>query len=197
MKLYHRFLRPALVLLIMLSLMTGIVYPAAITSIAYLLFPHQANGSITMRDGVATGSELIGQPFSAPSYFWSRPSATSPVPYNAVASAGSNLGPTNPALADAVNQRVVALKAADQDNRLPIPVDLVTASASGLDPHISMAAAHYQIARVARARNIPVADVERLVRQCAETPTFGILGEARVNVLRLNVELDRLQRPAR
>jgi K+-transporting ATPase ATPase C chain len=183
-------IRPAIVSLVLLTLLTGVVYPVIVTGIARAAFGYRSGGSIIERDGKAIGSELIGQPFTDAKYFWSRPSATSPAPYAADASAGSNLGPTNPALIDAVKQRVATLRAADPGNSNPIPVDLVTASGSGLDPHITVAAAEYQIPRVARAREIAPADVERLVRQFTETRTFGVLGEARVNVLKLNLALD-------
>jgi K+-transporting ATPase ATPase C chain len=185
-------LRPALVALIALTIITGVLYPFAITLIAQIAFPSQANGSLIVQNGNVVGSALIGQPFNAPKYFWSRPSATGPVAYNAGASSGSNLGPTNPALLEAVQARAQALRAADPNNTAPIPVDLVTASGSGLDPHISVATANYQIARVARARNLDVARVQQLVAQFTEGRTFGILGEARVNVLQLNLALDAL-----
>lgn len=185
-------LRPALVSLFLLTVITGILYPAVVTAVAKGLFPRHAGGSlIVTADGKAVGSDLIGQPFSDPKYFWSRPSATTPVPYNAASSGGSNLGPTNPALADAVRQRIAALKAADPSNDAPVPVDLVTASGSGLDPHISVAAAQYQTARVARVRQLSVVAVERLVRENTEGRTLGVLGEPRVNVLSLNLGLDR------
>lgn len=186
-------LRPALVALIALTIITGVLYPFAITLIAQIAFPSQANGSLIVQNGNVVGSALIGQPFDAPKYFWSRPSATGPFAYNAGASSGSNLGPTNPALLEAVQARAQALRAADPNNTAPIPVDLVTASASGLDPHISVAAANYQIARVARARNLDVARVQQLVAQFTEGRTFGILGEARVNVLQLNLALDAVK----
>jgi len=186
-------LRPALVAFITLAILTGILYPFAITAIAQLVFPAQANGSLIVENGNVVGSALIGQNFDDPKYFWSRPSATSPFAYNAAASSGSNLGPTNPALFDAVKARAQALRAADPNNTAPIPVDLVTFSASGLDPHISVAAANYQIARVARARNLDVARVQQLVVQFTEGRAFGILGEPRVNVLELNLALDAVQ----
>lgn len=185
-------LRPAIVSLVVLTLVTGVAYPALVTGLGRLLFPRRAEGSLVMREGKTVGSALIGQLFDRPEYFWSRPSATSPVPYNAGASAGSNLGPTNPALVDAVRQRVAALRAADPGNMQPIPVDLVTASASGLDPHISPAAALYQAARVARARHLDTAQVAALVARATEGRTWGLLGEPRVNVLRLNVLLDSI-----
>ena len=183
-------LRPALSLFVVLTLLTGLVYPAAITAVAQLAFPHAANGSLVERRGVVVGSELIGQPFAAPGHFWSRPSATSPMPDNGDASSGSNLGPLNPALVDAVKARVAALRAADPGNTAPVPVDLVTASASGLDPHISVAAARYQVGRVARATGLSRERVQALVDRRTEEPLFGFLGEARVNVLLLNLDLD-------
>ncbi len=186
-------LRPALVAFITLAILTGVLYPFAITLIAQLAFPAQANGSFIVQNGTLVGSALIGQLFDDAIYFWSRPSATSPFAYNAAASSGSNLGPTNPALLQVVQARAQALRAADPNNPAPIPVDLVTSSASGLDPHISVAAANYQIARVARARNLDVARVQQLVAQFTENRMFGILGEARVNVLQLNLALDGLQ----
>lgn len=183
-------LRPALVAFVALAIITGIFYPFTITLIAQLAFPSQANGSLIAQNGTVVGTALIGQHFDDPKYFWSRPSATSPVAFNAGASGGSNLGPTNPALLEQVQARIEALRAADPDNTAPIPVDLVTASASGLDPHISIAAANYQIARVARIRGLDVARVRDLVAQYTEGRTLGVLGEARVNVLQLNLALD-------
>lgn len=183
-------LRPALVALTALTLITGFLYPLVITGIAQILFPRQANGSLILIDGKPVGSSLIGQPFAAPKYFWGRPSATSPFPYNAAASSGSNLGPTNDALIKAVQARIDALKAVDPGNPLPIPVDLVTASASGLDPHISPAAAEYQVRRIARVRGLDETDVRRLVAQYIEGRQLGVLGEPRVNVLTLNLALD-------
>ena len=185
-------MRPTLVLFAILTVITGVLYPAVVTGIAQIAFPRQANGSIFDSGGKAVGSELIGQAFTSPAHFWGRPSATSPVPYNSGASSGSNLGPTNPALHDAVRDRVATLRAADPNNRQPVPVDLVTASASGLDPHISPAAAAYQVARVARARGLSETRVEQLVADATEPRTLGLLGEPRVNVLRLNLSLDRL-----
>jgi K+-transporting ATPase ATPase C chain len=185
-------IRPALTMLLILTLLTGLVYPLAITGMAQLFFPEQANGSLIIRDGKVIGSKLIGQYFDKPEYFWSRPSATSPFPYNAAASGGSNLGPTNPALIEAVKARVAALRAADPGNDSPIPVDLVTASGSGLDPHISPAAALYQVKRVARARGLAESTVQKLVTQHTEGRQFRLLGERRVNVLQLNFALDAL-----
>ena len=182
--------RPALVLFVLLSLLTGIAYPYAITGIAALVFPREAAGSLVERDGKVVGSLLVGQSFSDPKYFWSRPSATSPMADNAVASSGSNLGPTNPALIDAVKGRVAALRSADPGNAAPVPVDLVTASASGLDPEISRAGAQYQAARVARVRGLPVERVRALVAEQSRGQWLGFLGEPRVNVLVLNLALD-------
>lgn len=185
-------IRPAISLLLLLTVITGGLYPAVVTGLAQTLFPHQAHGSLVMDGGQVVGSELIGQSFSEPKYFWSRPSATSPMPYNAANSGGSNLGPVNPALQDAVRARVEALKAIDPGNAQPVPVDLVTASASGLDPHISVAAARYQAARVARVRQLPQQEVDALVAQYTQAPLLGFLGEDRVNVLALNRALDRM-----
>lgn len=185
--------RPALLLLLVLSLITGLLYPLAVTGAAQLFFPVQAHGSLVQQGGKPVGSDLIGQNFSDPGHFWGRPSATGPMPYNASASGGSNLGPLNPALLDAVRGRIDALRAADPGNTAPVPVDLVTASASGLDPHISPAAARYQAARVARARSVPLDRVQALIEQHLERPVLGILGEARVNVLRLNLALEAMR----
>ena len=186
--------RPALVLFAVLSLVTGLAYPLAVTGLAQVLFPDQANGSLVKAKGVVVGSALIGQPFSQPGHFWSRPSATAPDPYNAAASSGSNLGPSNPALAEAVAARIAALRAADPGNHSAVPVDLVTASASGLDPHISRAAADYQVNRVARALGLPPQRVQALVAEHNEGTLLGFLGEPRVNVLLLNLALDALPR---
>ena len=181
---------PALRMLIVLTALTGIAYPLLITGIAKVAFPREAAGSLVVVDGKAMGSRLIGQPFTDPKYFWSRPSATSPQPYNGASSSGSNQGPRNPALADAVKDRVQALHDADPDNKALVPIDLVTASGSGLDPHISVAAAEYQRHRVAKARGLSEEAVERLIVANTQGRTFGILGEPRVNVLELNLALD-------
>jgi K+-transporting ATPase ATPase C chain len=183
-------LRPALVSLALLTLITGVAYPLVVTGIAKTVFSEQANGSLIVEDGKVIGSRLIGQPFDDPKYFWGRRSATSPFPYNASASSGSNQGPTNPALTKAVQERVDALRAADPGNTAPVPVDLVTASASGLDPHISPAAALYQVRRVAKARNVDEAKVREVVASHVEGRQLGFLGEPRVNVLALNLALD-------
>jgi potassium-transporting ATPase KdpC subunit len=183
-------LRPALSVFLLLSLLTGVVYPLVVTGIGQAVFSHQANGSVVESGGRAIGSNLLGQPFSSPRYFWSRPSATGPQPYNGAVSSGSNQGPINPALESAVRDRIAALRAADPGNNAPVPVDLVTASGSGLDPHISPAAAEYQVSRVAQARQASEADVRKLVAQATEGRTFGFLGEPRVNVLELNLLLD-------
>ena len=183
-------LRPLLLLFVILSAITGLVYPLAVTGVAQSVFPQQAAGSLVLHDGKPVGSRLIGQNFSDPRHFWGRPSATAPTPYNAAASGGANLGPLNPALVDAVKARVEALRAADPGNQAPVPVDLVTSSASGLDPHISPAAAHYQAARVARMRGLPLSQVEQLITTHTEAPLWGLLGEPRVNVLALNLALD-------
>ena len=188
-------LRPALVLFIVLSLLTGLLYPLLVTGVAQAVFAHQANGSLVQRDGKTVGSELIGQPFSQPGHFWSRPSATGPMAYNAAASSGSNFGPSHPALAEGVQARIAALRAADPGNTAPVPVDLVTASASGLDPHISLAAARYQVRRVARVRSLAPEQVNTLVDQHTEGAWLGFMGEARVNVLALNLALDAQTRP--
>jgi len=186
-------LRPALVLLAALTLITGLLYPLVVTGVAQVLFPRQANGSLILLDGRPVGSSLIGQPFDAPKYFWGRPSATAPFPYNAAASSGSNLGPTNDVLIKVVQARVHALKTADPDNSLSLPVDLVTASGSGLDPHISPASAAYQVRRIAHARGMEEDMVRQLVSQHTEGRQLGILGEPRVNVLALNLALDTVQ----
>jgi potassium-transporting ATPase KdpC subunit len=183
-------LRPAILILVALTVVTGVAYPLLVSGIAQLVFPGQANGGLIQRDGKVLGSALIGQPFSAPQYFWSRPSATGPVAYNAGASSGSNQGPLNPAHVDAVEARIEALQAADPGQTAPIPVDLVTASGSGLDPHISPAAAQYQVPRVARSRGLPEDKVRELVAQHTAGRQLRILGEPRVNVLELNLALD-------
>jgi K+-transporting ATPase ATPase C chain len=186
-------LRTALIFLGIFTVITGIIYPLFVTGIAQAFFHHQANGSLIEENGTSVGSELIGQPFSDPKYFWGRLSATAPFPYNAAASSGSNYGPSNLALQDAVQARIDALKAVDPDNNQPIPVDLVTSSASGLDPDISVAAANYQIKRVARYRGLSEAQVRELVGEYTKGRQFGILGEPRVNVLKLNLALDTLK----
>lgn len=185
-------IRPALTLFFGLTLLTGVVYPIAITGVGRLLFPEKVEGSL-VRDaqGRVIGSTLIGQTFTSPQYFWGRPSATSPMPTNAASSGGSNLGPTNPAQTDAVKQRIDALRAADPGNKDKIPVDLVTASASGLDPEISLAAAYYQAPRIARERRMRIDAVKALIDQYAERPVMGLFGEARVNVLKLNLGMDQ------
>ena len=183
-------IRPAVVSFLLLTLLTGIAYPLVVTGVSQAVMPDKANGSMIMKDGKPVGSSLIGQSFSDPKYFWSRPSATSPMPNNPTGSSGSNLGPTNPALMDGVKGRVQALRDADPGNQQPVPVDLVTASASGLDPHISPAAANYQLARVARVRNLSPDVVGKLLAEHTEGRQFGILGEPRVNVLELNLALD-------
>lgn len=186
-------LRPASISFLLLTLLTGVVYPLAITGIGQVLFADEANGSLIPSGDRLLGSRLIGQPFSSPQYFFGRPSATAPQPYNGAASSGSNQGPTNPALAAAVADRVAALRALDPGNKAPVPVDLATASGSGLDPHISPAAAEYQVARVARARKRPEAEIRELVKQATQGRALGILGEPRVNVLKLNLALDGKQ----
>jgi K+-transporting ATPase ATPase C chain len=185
-------IRPTLVLFVLLSVITGIVYPLVVTGLARVAFPKQAGGSLIVRSGKPVGSRLIGQSFSDPRYFWSRPSATSPQPYNGASSGGSNLGPLNPALTDAIKMRIQALQVADPDNKAAVPVDLVTTSASGLDPHISVAAAQYQAARVARARGLSGAAVQGLLASYTEGRLWGVLGEPRINVLELNLALDEL-----
>ena len=184
--------RPLLVLFVGLTLVTGVAYPLVVTGISQALLPHQANGSLIEKDGKAVGSELIGQQFDAPQYFWGRLSATSPNPYNPTASSGSNLGPTNSALTDEIKGRLDALKQADPDNKTPVPVDLVTSSGSGLDPSISPAAAEYQVNRVANSRKLAPDVVRNLVTEFTDGRQFGLLGEPRVNVLQLNLALDAL-----
>lgn len=185
-----KLLRQSFVLLLLMTVITGVLYPLAATGLTQLIFPRQANGSLIVKDGKPVGSALIGQSFTDPKYFWGRPSATSPNAYNASASSGSNQGPTNPALTDAVKQRIAALRAADPGNIAPVPVDLVTASGSGLDPQISPAAAQYQVARVARARGLSTSQVQALVNEYTSGRQLGMLGEPRVNVLQLNLALD-------
>jgi potassium-transporting ATPase KdpC subunit len=185
-------LRPAAVLLVLLTVLTGVAYPLLVTLVAQIAFPRQARGSLVTRGTDVAGSALIGQPFNDPRYFWGRPSATAPFEYNAAASSGSNRGPLNPAQVDAVKARADALRAADPDNRTPIPVDLVTSSGSGLDPHISPAAARWQVSRVARARGLEPSAVQALVSRHTEPRQWGFLGEPRVNVLALNLDLDAL-----
>lgn len=186
----NKLLRPVLTIFGVLTLLTGVAYPLLVTGVGQTLFPEQAAGSVILHDGKPVGSSLIGQNFSNPGHFWGRPSATGPQPNNGIASGGSNLGPLNPALMDAVKGRVEALRAADPGNAQPIPVDLVAASASGLDPHISLAAAQFQVTRVAAARHLPVAMVQALVAEATQRPVLGLLGEPVVNVLRLNMALD-------
>ena len=188
-----RQLRIALILLGLFTIITGIVYPLTVTGIGQAFFGYQANGSLIEEHGKAIGSELIGQPFSDPKYFWGRLSATSPFPYNAASSSGSNYGPLNPELRQAIEARIGALQKADPDNNQPIPVDLVTFSASGLDPHISIAAANYQISRVARYRGLSEGQVSAFMGRFTEGRQFGILGEPRINVLKLNIALDAIK----
>jgi len=183
-------IRPAIVLFALLSALTGLIYPMAVTGAAKAVFPKEAAGSLIVLDGTTVGSKLIGQNFSDPKHFWGRPSATAPQPYNASASGGANQGPLNPALTDAIKARVEALRAADPGNTAPVPVDLVTASASGLDPDISPAAAHYQAARIARVRGVPVDQINALIEKNTQGALWGLLGESRVNVLALNLALD-------
>jgi K+-transporting ATPase ATPase C chain len=186
-------LRPAITLLILMTVITGIAYPLAVTGVAKVLFPAQAAGSLIVRDGKPVGSRLIGQPFSDPKDFWSRPSATLPQPYNGLSSGGSNLGPLNPALTEAVKARIAALHAADPTHDAPVPVDLVTASASGLDPDISLAAAYYQAGRIARSRHLSLPQVRALIAAHARRPWLGVIGEPYVNVLELNLALDKVK----
>jgi potassium-transporting ATPase KdpC subunit len=188
--------RPALVLLVAFTALTGLVYPLLVTGVARLAFPQAANGSLIVRAGTPVASRLIGQNFTGVQYFWGRPSATASYPYNATASGGSNLGPLNPVLADAVRQRVMTLRALDPGNEAPVPVDLVTASGSGLDPEVSLAAIQYQLPRVARARKIATEAMQALVARHSKSRLTGFLGEPRVNVVELNLALDALQGPA-
>jgi len=187
-------LKPAIIVLVLLSVVTGVVYPLVVTGIAQVIFPAQANGSLIVKDGKPVGSSLIGQPFDDPKYFWGRLSATSPFAYNAASSSGSNFGPLNPAFHEAAKGRIAALREADPSNKTPIPVDLVTASGSGLDPHISPASAFYQVSRVAKVRKLDEAKVRQLVESHIEGRQLGVLGEPRVNVLRLNLALDDMTR---
>lgn len=186
-------LRTALISILLFTVLAGLIYPLIVTGIAQLVFPGKANGSVLTKNGKAIGSELIGQPFSNSKYFWSRPSATSPFAYNAGASSGSNYGPLNPALLEATGKRMKELKALDSLNKNPVPVDLVTASGSGLDPHISVAAAIYQVTRVARSRHVSEQQVRSLLDQNTDGRQLGILGEPRVNVLKLNLALDEMK----
>lgn len=186
-------IRPAITLCVATTIITGLVYPLAVTGVSQVLFPKQAAGSLIKRNNEVIGSTLIGQSFSGPNYFWSRPSATSPMPYNATGSSGSNLGPTNPALVDAVKERVKNIRAAHPDQTGSVPTDLVTTSASGLDPHVSPAAAYYQVKRVAQARGLDTAVVRSLVEESIELPQWKLFGDARVNVLQLNLALDTLK----
>lgn len=188
---FNRQIKPALTIFVTLTIITGVVYPLAITAVAQLVFPHQANGSILVQNGKPVGSTLIGQESSDPKYFWGRPSATSPAGYNPLPSSGSNLGPLNPALRERVEARVKMLQGADPENKSPIPVDLVTTSASGLDPHISVAGALYQVPRVARVRGVPQDQVLRLVKENTTGRFAGLIGEPVVNVLPLNIALDQ------
>jgi K+-transporting ATPase ATPase C chain len=188
--LIHTLIRPALVTFTLLTALTGVAYPLLVTGIGQAAFPEQAAGSLVLRGGKPVGSSLIGQSFQDPKYVWGRPSATSPMAYNASNSSGSNQGPLNPALSDAVKGRIETLRAADPGNTAPVPVDLVTASGSGLDPHISVAGARYQAARVARARNIPLQQLQQLIDKHTQGQALGFLGEPRVNVLQLNLALD-------
>jgi len=188
---FSQVLRPAVAFMLVMTALTGVIYPLVITGISQAVFPHQANGSLIFVGDKLVGSELIGQPFDDPKYFWSRASATGPVPYNAAASSGSNLGPIEPNLTGAFKSRAEALRKADPGNEQSIPVDLITASSSGLDPHISPAAAEYQVARVAKARNLSEDAVRDLVLKYTQPRTLGLLGEERVNVLPLNLELDK------
>jgi K+-transporting ATPase ATPase C chain len=188
-----KLIRPAVVLFLLLTIVTGVIYPLVITVAAQAIFPNQANGSLLEKEGKIIGSHLIGQQFDDPKYFWGRPSATTPA-YNGASSSGSNLGPTNPDLFKAVSERIDNLKKAHPEQVGAVPMDLVTASASGLDPHISPVAAEYQIERIARERSLPVQEIEKLVRESIEDRTFGLLGEPRVNVLKLNLKLDELKK---
>ena len=187
---YSQIIRPAILMTLVMTVLTGVIYPLVVTGVAQAVFPMQANGSLVFHEGKAVGSSLIGQTFGDPKYFWTRPSATGPFAYNAAASSGSNQGPIEPALHAAVKGRIDALRAADPGNDKPVPVDLVTASGSGLDPHISPAAAEYQLTRVAKTRGLDEQKVREIVRSHTAPRTFGLLGEPRVNVLELNLALD-------
>ena len=187
-----KILRQSVIALVALTVITGIIYPLAVTGIARGVFPNKSSGSLITQNGKAVGSSLIGQPFTDPKYFWSRPSATSPEPYNAAASSGSNLGPSNPTLLKDIQERIAALRAADPGNTQPVPIDLVTASGSGLDPDISPAAAYYQAGRVARVRDLSLTDVDALIARFTEGRQLGLLGDPRVNVVQLNLALDSL-----
>ncbi|HML39195.1 MAG TPA: potassium-transporting ATPase subunit KdpC [Bellilinea sp.] len=191
-----KIIRPAFVLLGLFTLLTGLIYPSAVTGLAQVFFPSMANGSLIDENGVLVGSELIGQAFSDPKYFWGRPSATAAFPYNAAASGASNLSPANPVFIQAIEERAASLQAADPGNQAPIPIDLLTSSGSGLDPHISVAAAIYQAPRVARKRGLPETEILDLINQNTEKRLFGVLGEPRVNVLKLNLALDRIDETA-
>jgi K+-transporting ATPase ATPase C chain len=188
-----RILRQAVACIVVFTVITGVIYPVIVTGVAQLVFPRQANGSLLIDNGKTVGSSLIGQSFSSPKYFWARPSATSPMPYNAANSSGSNLGPLNPALTENVKARITQLKAADAASKPLVPVDLVTASGSGLDPDISPAAAEYQVSRVAKMRNIDESEVRKLIAEYTRDRQLGILGEPRVNVLEVNLALDNLR----
>ena len=186
---FRQYIRPALLSFLVLTIITGVIYPVFITEIAQLLFPNQANGSLIYRNGKVIGSALVGQTFDDPGYLWGRISATSPQ-YNASNSSGSNIGPSNPALIDEINGRIKALKAADPNNAGPVPIDLVTSSASGLDPHISLAAAYYQIPRIAKQRRFSVTIVKSIIDRNRTGRFFGLIGEPVVNVLKVNIDLD-------
>jgi len=187
-------LKTAILTFLILTIITGIFYPLFITGVSHLFFHNRASGSLIYRNGKPVGSSLIGQPFSNPKYFWGRPSATSPAPFNAASSSGANLGPSNPALAETIKNRIKAYKAADPNNTNPVPIDLVTSSASGLDPHISLAGAYYQAPRVARLRNLPLDTVRDVIHQHKNKRFLGVLGEPTVNVLELNLALDEYKK---
>ena len=187
---FREYVRPAILSFIILTAITGFIYPLGVTWIAQTFFPEQANGSLIYHDGKAIGSTLIGQPYDDPKYLWGRLSATSPQPYNGASSSGSNIGPSNPSLADSVRARITALRSADPDNKMPIPVDLVTSSASGLDPHISMASGYYQAGRIARARGMSEEAVKDVMDRNTSGRFLGLIGERTVNVLKVNIKLD-------